>query len=162
MIGALVLSIVSILAAADAIGVSGGVSSEGVRSDLVKATTDQALRSIKNADESGADVSGLIDRFNVAIDLQQQAEKNDFTACNSYDACLIQSNDMLLAIVDDASSLRNQATANKEAANVMTFTVYLPVSSFVLSVLLVVMHRLWKSRRVKKFQEMDIHQRSVS
>jgi len=162
MIGALVLSIVSILAAADAIGVSGGVSSEGVRSDLVKATTDQALRSIKNADESGADVSGLIDRFNVAIDLQQQAEKNDSTACNSYDACLIQSNDMLLAIVDDASSLRNQATANKEAANVMTFTVYLPVSSFVLSVLLVVMHRLWKSRRVKKFQEMDIHQRSVS
>jgi len=162
MIGALVLSIVSILAAADAIGVSGGVSSEGVRSDLVKATTDQALRSIKNADESGADVSGLIDRFNVAIDLQQQAEKNDFTACNSYDACLIQSNDMLLAIVDDASSLRNQATANKEAANVMTFTVYLPVSSFVLSVLLVVMHRLWKSRRVKKFQEMDIHQKSVS
>lgn len=162
MIGALVLSIVSILAAADAIGVSGGVSSEGVRSDLVKATTDQALRSIKNADESGADVSGLIDRFNVAIDLQQQAEKNDFTACNSYDACLIQSNDMLLAIVDDASSLRNQATANKEAANVMTFTVYLPVSSFVLSVLLVVMHRLWKSRRVKKFQEMDIHQKKVS
>jgi len=162
MIGALVLSIVSILAAADAIGVSGGVSSEGVRSDLVKATTDQALRSIKNADESGADVSGLIDRFNVAIDLQQQAEKNDFTACNSYDACLIQSNDMLLAIVDDASSLRNQATANKEAANVITFTVYLPVSSFVLSVLLVVMHRLWKSRRVKKFQEMDIHQKSVS
>lgn len=162
MIGALVLSIVSILAAADAIGVSGGVSSEGVRSDLVKATTDQALRSIKNADESGADVSGLIDRFNVAIDLQQQAEKNDLTACNSYDACLIQSNDMLLAIVDDASSLRNQATANKEAANVMTFTVYLPVSSFVLSVLLVVMHRLWKSRRVKKFQEMDIHQKSVN
>ena len=57
--------------------------------------------------------------------------------------------------------LGNQATARSEQANVMTFTVYVPLGSFVAWILIVIVYRAWQSRRAKRYQGMDIHQRSV-
>lgn len=128
-------------------------------SDFVAATTDQALKSIKSAEIAGADITDLVARFNMVLDLQRQAERGTFTSCPSYDECIVQANDMMLEIVQDASTLANEATAKSEQANVMMFTVYVPVGSFIASVVIVVLFRAWQARRAKRYQEMDIHQR---
>lgn len=137
-----------------------GAQGDNSGSDFVTATSEQALKSIKSAEAAGADVSDVIARFNIALDLQRQAERGTFTSCPSYDECIVQANDMMLAIVDDSSSLANQATAKNQQANVMMFTVYVPFGSFGASVLIVVVYRAWQHRRSERYQEMDIHQKS--
>jgi hypothetical protein len=117
------------------------------------------MRSIRAAEASGADVSHLTERFNTALDFQRQATDNAFTSCSGRDECIIQANNMLLSIVDESSGIRSEATAGKEAADMLTFTVYVPVSSFVVSVAIVVLYSSWKSRRAKKFEALEIHQK---
>ncbi len=155
----IVLLLVSLVLAL--VVMAGGLPSVDASSDFVKATTNQALKSVKSAEVAGADVSLLVERFNVAIDLQHQAESSNYTDCTSADDCIIQSNDMMLAIIEDASELGNQATAKNEQRNIMTFTLYLPLGSFAASVAIVASYRAWKSRRNKRYQMMDIHQRRV-
>ena len=137
------------------------VTGDTSSSDFVAATSNQALKSIKSAEVAGADVSDLVARFNSALDLQKQAEKGTYVTCPSYDQCVIASNDMMLAIVEDATAVGQQAAARNEQANVMTFTVYVPLGSFAVSILIVVIYRAWQSRRAKSYQEMDVHQRSA-
>jgi hypothetical protein len=69
---------------------------------------------------------------------------------------------MMLSIVEDATYLSTEATAKKEQANVMTFTVYVPLGSFAASLLIVVAYRAWQNRRIKRYQGMDVHQRRSS
>ena len=159
MLTALLFFIVNSILAGN-VTLAGDAQQPGTGSDFVMATADQALKSINSAEAAGADVTELVARFNVAIDLQQQAERATYTSCSSYDVCIIQANNMMLSVVEDASILANQAVAKREQANVMTFTVYVPVGSFVTSVVIVVLYRAWQSRRSKRYQEMDIHQRT--
>lgn len=128
-------------------------------SDFVEASTDQALRSIRTAQEAGADVSELVNRLDVALDLQRQAERTSYVNCPSYNDCVLRANDMLLSVVHDASMLGNQAIAKREQAIVMTFTIYLPVLSFVVSIAIIVLHNAAKSRKIRKFENLDIRQR---
>jgi hypothetical protein len=124
-------------------------------------TTNQALQNIRNAEAAGADVSDLVARFNSAVQLQDQATSGRFVDCKSYDECIINSNNILLSVVEDSSSLANKTTADNDQANMMTFAVYVPVASFVLSLAIVVMFKLWKTRRAKRYQGMDIHRTGV-
>lgn len=153
IIGYLLLIVYTVLAGAN--------TADNVGSDFVIATTNQALKSIKNAEASGADVSALVQRFNIAIDLQEQAERGVYKSCSSYNDCIVQSNSMMLSIVEDSSLMGNQLTARMEQSNAMTFTVYVPLGSFALSVAIVLIYRAWMSRRSKRYQGMDIHQRSA-
>ena len=153
--------IVTILVLAGGFSLASAQAPDMAGSDFVMATSNQALKSIKSAEAAGADVSNLIDRFNVALDLQRQAERGDYSTCATYDGCIIEANNMMLTIVEEATVLGNQATARSEQANVMIFTVYVPLGSFVASILIVVVYREWQSRRAKRYQGMDIHQRSV-
>jgi hypothetical protein len=137
------------------------ISASGDPSESVEATADQALRSIKTAELSGADVSGLIDRFNAAIELQEQAENDLYENCPSHNDCATQANDILLSIVDDAASLGSQAAAKKEQPTMMLFTIYVPVSSFIASVAIVGSYRAWKSWRARRFEKMNINERKV-
>ena len=158
MITALLFFIVNSILAGN-VTLAGDAQQAGTGSDFVMATADQALKSINSAEAAGADVTELVGRFNVAIDLQRQAERATYTSCGSYDVCIVQANNMMLSVVEDASILANQAVAKREQANVMTFTVYVPIGSFVTSIAVVVLYRAWQSRRSKRYQEMDIHQR---
>jgi hypothetical protein len=153
------VTLLVVLAAAG--GIIGAGSVSGDPSDFIGATTNQALRSIRNADESGADVSRLIDRFNAAIELQEQAENGRYKDCPSYNECVLKANDMLLSIVDEASSLSTQVTGKKEQASVIMFTVYIPIASFIGSVSIVVGYRAWKSWRARRFEKLEIHERSA-
>jgi hypothetical protein len=159
MITAILFFIVNSILAGN-LTLAGDAQQAGTGSDFVMATADQALKSINSAEAAGADVTELVARFNVAIDLQRQAERATYTSCSSYDVCIVQANNMMLSVVEDASILANQAVAKREQANVMTFTVYVPIGSFVISIVIVVLYRAWQSRRSKRYQEMDIHQRS--
>jgi hypothetical protein len=159
MITAILFFIVNSILAGN-VTLAGDAQQAGTGSDFVMATADQALKSINSAEAAGADVTELVARFNVAVDLQRQAERAAYTSCGSYDVCIVQANNMMLSVVEDASILANQAVAKREQANVMTFTVYVPVGSFVTSIVIVVLYRAWQSRRSKRYQEMDIHQRS--
>jgi hypothetical protein len=127
-------------------------------SAFLSASTDQALRSIKNAEASGVDTDPLIEKFNVAMDLVAQAEYEEYISCPSYDECVLQANTILLSIVDRASSSSNQASARNEQLNTMTFTVYLPAISFVISIVVLVTYRTWKSRKLKRFQTLNIQE----
>ena len=154
-LGYLLLIVYTVLAGAD------NSPADDVGSDFVIATTNQALKSIKTAEAADADVSGLVDRFNVAIDLQEQAQRGVYQSCSSYNECIVQSNSMMLSIVEDSSLMGNQLTARMEQSNAMTFTVYIPLGSFAISVAIVLTYRAWESRRSKRYQGMDIHQRSA-
>lgn len=152
------LFVVTIILAGNAMSVT-ALATDGTGSDFVVATTNQALRSIKSAEAAGADVSDLVARFDIAIDLQQQAENGSYKDCPSYNECIVRSNDMLLSIVEDATTLGNQATSRNEQWKLMMFTVYVPLGSFVLSLAIVLFYRAWQNRRSKAYQEMDIHAR---
>lgn len=127
-------------------------------SAFLSASTDQALRSIKNAEVSGVDTDPLIEKFNVAMDLVAQAEYEEYNSCPSDDECVLQANTILLSIVDQASSSSNQASARNEQLNTMIFTVYLPAISFVISLVILVTYRTWKSRKLKRFQTLNIEE----
>jgi hypothetical protein len=161
MISSIFLIIASAVLSAS-VTIANAQTGDNVGSDFVMATSNQALKSIKSAEAAGADVSELVIRFNVALDLQRQAERDNYDSCTSYDQCIINANDMMLAIVEEATLLGKQATAKNEQANVMTFTVYVPLGSFAASILIVSLYRAWQSRRAKSYQGMDIHQRSAS
>ncbi len=160
LIRTVVLVTVSLIIVSSFLGTRAHAQTDGLRSDFVEATTAQAIRSIKNAEQAGADVAYLVEKFNVAIDLLQKAENNNYSTCPSHDECVIQANEILLSIVDEASLLANQATARNEQFVVLMFTVYVPVASFLLSVAIVVIYRAWKDRRIKRFQTMNIRQKS--
>ena len=159
--GFLLLIVYTVIGGADITTTTGNSPADNVGSEFVIATTNQALKSIKNAEASNADVSDLVERFNAAIDLQEQAERGVYESCPSYNECIVQSNSMMLTIVEDSSLLGNQLTARIEQSNAMTFSVYVPVGSFALSVVIVLTYRAWISRRSKRYQAMDIHQRSA-
>jgi hypothetical protein len=160
MISGILMLVVSAVLGGD-ITLASVITGDTAGSDFVTATSNQALKSIKSAEAAGAYVSDLVARFNVALDLQKQAEMGNYLTCPSYDQCIITSNNMMLAIVEDATLVGNQATARNEQANVMTFTVFVPLGSFAASILIVIIYRAWQSRRAKSYQEMDVHQRSA-
>jgi len=159
MLSELAMILVTLTVGSSVTSIDGDALATGDSRELVEATADQALRSIRAAEASGADVSSLTERFNAALGLQQQATDNAFTSCSGHDECIIQANDMLLSIVDESSAIRSDATAGKEAANMLTFTVYVPVSSFIVSVAIVVLYNSWKSRRARKFEALVIHEK---
>lgn len=129
--------------------------------NILAATTSQALRNIQSAEAAGADVSDLVTRFNSALELQDQAASGRFVDCQSYDECIIESNNILLSVVEDSSSLAIKTTAESEQAKLMMFAVYAPVGSFIVSVAVVAIFRMWQSRRARRYQEMDIHRTGV-
>ncbi len=159
MLFGLVMILASLSVGSNVAGIGGDALATGDSRELVEATADQALRSIRAAEASGADVSHLTERFNTALDFQRQATDNASASCSGPDECVIQANDMLLSIVDESSAIRSEATAGKEAADILTFTVYVPVSSFVVSIAIVALYKSWKSRRAKKFEALEIHQK---
>jgi hypothetical protein len=159
MLSGLMMILATLAVGSNVTGIYGDAFATGDSSELVEATADQALRSIRAAEASGADVSHLTERFNTALDFQRQATDSAFTSCSGRDECIIQANDMLLSIVDESSAIRSEAAAGKEAADTLTFTAYVPVSSFVVSVAIVVLYRSWKSRRAKKFEALEIRQK---
>ena len=161
MIPGIFVLVISAVLAGD-VTLASVITGDTAGSDFVTATSNQALKSIKSAEAAGADVSDLVARFNVALDLQKEAELGNYVSCPSYDQCIVASNNMMLAIVEDATNVGNQATARNEQANVMTFTVYVPLGSFVASLLIVITYRAWQSRRAKSYQGMDVHQRSAN
>lgn len=162
MLSGLVMILASLAVGSNVTGIDGDSLATGDSRELLEATADQALRSIRAAEASGADVSHLTERFNTALDFQRQATDNAFTSCSGPDECVIQANDMLLSIVDESSAIRSEASAGQEAADILTFTVYVPVLSFVVSVAMVVFYNSWKSRRAKKFEELEIHQKGLN
>jgi hypothetical protein len=161
MIPAIFMLVVSAVLAGD-ITLASVITGDTAGADFVTATSNQALKSIKSAEAAGADVSDLVARFNVALGLQKEAERGNYVSCSSYDQCIVASNSMMLAIVEDATLVGNQATARNEQANVMTFTLFVPLGSFGASILIVIIYKSWQSRRAKSYQEMDVHQRSAN
>ncbi|HEY7734709.1 MAG TPA: hypothetical protein VIB07_07955 [Nitrososphaera sp.] len=161
MLFELVMIFATLAVGSNATGIDGALAT-GDSIGLVEATADQALRSIRAAEASGADVSHLTEKFNTALDFQRQAKENTFTSCSGPDECVIQANDLLLSIVDESSSIRSAAAAGREAADILTFTVYVPLSSFIVSVATILLYSMWKSRRTKKFEALEIHQKGSS
>ena len=77
--------------------------------DLFHTSADLALKTIHEAESEGANVSELVENFNEALNLMDQAKKSKFDTCGSYEDCNQQAITILLKITNDGHVLKEQA-----------------------------------------------------
>jgi len=127
--------------------------------NLISISTDLALKSMKDAQLAGADVSELVGSFNVALDLIEQANKSKFESCSSYEDCNEKAGKLFVKIANDAHLLKEQAEAASTFQRLMNLSVYAPVTAFVTSVIGYSSFKAWKSRQIKRLLEMEIREK---
>jgi len=117
-----------------------------------------ALDGIQQAEASGAEVSELINRFNNAMDLLEQAETSDFRSCNSYDECIQSADKMFVDIANDAA-MSKQQTENLKNEEVASSVLYAIIVAFVISFLALSLYRLGKQYQMQRFLDMEIREK---
>lgn len=135
------------------------ISAEQDDMSLTNTSADITLKSIKQAEIAGADVSDLVKRFNYALDLLQQAEISDFRSCASYSDCIQKANTTFISITHDSELLREQAQETSDYQRIMSFALYAPLGAFTASIAGLYSFKIWKSYQVKKFLDMEIREK---
>ena len=123
--------------------------------NIINTSADAALKSIKEAQFAGADVSDLIRSFNMALDLIDQAEKSQFDSCVSYDDCNAKAAKIFGMITNNAHLMKEQAVAASIFQRVVNLSVYAPVSAFITSFAGYGLFRVWKAHQLSKLLEID-------
>ena len=125
-------------------------------SNLVATSADLALESMNEAQFAGADVSGLVDRFNLALNLTYQADNDSFSSCKSDDDCNDKAVTIFVKLIDDADLLKEQASAASTFQKLINSSIYAPVASFVISLAGYWAFKRWTSLRNERFLAMEI------
>ncbi len=125
-------------------------------SNLVATSAELALESINKAQVAGADVSHLVDRYNLALNLTDQADNGSFHSCNSSEDCNEQAVTIFVKLLDDADLLKEQAIVASSFQKLMNVSIYAPITSFVTSIIGYWSFKRWKSHRNERFLEMEI------
>jgi len=121
-------------------------------------SAELALKSIKEAEAAGADVSGLVRSFNEALDLIQRAERTDSIICSSED-CVVKSVHEFTMIVHKAYSLKEKAQAQSEITKFVNMGIYAPFGAFAASIIIFYSHNAWKSSQLKRLLNMYISEK---
>jgi hypothetical protein len=125
-------------------------------SNLVATSAELALESINEAQFAGADVYGLVDRYNLALNLTDQADNGSFSSCSSHDDCNEKAVTIFVTLIDDADLLKEQARTASALQKLMNVSIYAPVTSFVTALVGYWSFKTWKSRRNERFLAMEI------
>jgi len=125
-------------------------------SNLINASPELAVESIKDAQIAGADVSDLVSSFNIALDLIDQATKSNFNSCSSYEDCNEKAMQIFVAITNDAHLMKEQAEVASTFQKSVNLGVYAPITAFIVAVIGYLSFKEWKSRQVKRLLEMEI------
>ena len=125
--------------------------------DEMSSKINSALGAIHDAEDSGADVSTLVDQFNIAIDQLRSAEGPDYGSCGSYEHCVDNANQIFASIVNDAKELGQNAEM-KHYENVLKMLIYAVIIAFALSSLGVYLYGRYRSSELRRFLEMEVRE----
>src|SRR5215210_8682391 len=107
-------------------------------------SADLALKSIQDAERTGADISILTEKFNKALGLIEQANTSNYVTCFGYDNCLDSANTIFNSISKDSVLLKDEANRLSGYKNVIVMGIYLPLIAFFLLLLIFYLYRTWK------------------
>lgn len=128
-------------------------------SNLISASPELVVESIKDAQIAGAEVSDLVSSFNIALDLIEQADKSNFNSCSSYEDCNEKALQIFVKVTNDAHLMKEQAEAASTLQKSVNLSVYAPIAAFIVAVIGYLSFKEWKSRQVKRLLEMEIEKK---
>ena len=123
-------------------------------------SADLALTGIQDAERNGAEISPLVERFNTALGLIEQANTSKYTTCFGYDNCLDSATTIFNSISKDSVILKDEANRMSGYMNVIVMGIYLPLISFFSLLFIFYLYKAWKSFQKDKFLNMQIKERS--
>jgi hypothetical protein len=136
--------------------VDGTMINEGTK---LTPSVDSVIKSIEEAELAGGDVSSLVSNFNTALDMLDQSDKSTFTSCDSHNDCNTRASEIFMRIINDANSLKEQASTAMSLQKLMNLAIYAPITAFVTSIVGFYSFKAWKSHQVKKFLAMEIRKK---
>jgi len=125
----------------------------------VTTSLDSVIMSIRDAELAGADVSDLTNRFNIALNLKEQADKSTFNSCSSREDCIERANIKLVKIIKDAELLKEHTKVESEFQTLIGFTIYAPLTAFATSIVGYCSFKGWRSYQVKRYLAMEIRKK---
>jgi hypothetical protein len=112
----------------------------------------KAVKEIRIAYAHGRDVSSLIERFNIGLDLLQQEKMGQFNTCTDSNDCHQKAIKEFASVSSEAMRLGNMAEQESSVQKTIYFAVYVPLGAFVGSFLIVLTQKILKTIEMKKFQ----------
>lgn len=122
-------------------------------------SADLALRDIRDAERNGAEISPLIEKFNTALGLIEQANTSKYVTCFGYDNCLDNATTIFNSISKDSDILKGEANRISGYTNVIVMGIYLPLFTFFSLLFIFYLYKSWKSFQKDKFLNMQIKER---
>jgi hypothetical protein len=122
-------------------------------------SADLALSGIQDAERNGAEVSPLIEKFNTALGLIEQANTSNYFTCFGYDDCLDSAVTIFNSISKDSTILKDEANRLSSYKNVTVMGIYLPLIAFFSLLFIFYLYHSWKSFQKDKFLNMQIKER---
>jgi hypothetical protein len=111
-----------------------------------------AVKEISVAYAHGADVSSIVERFNIGLDLLQQEEMGQFNTCTDGNDCHQKAIKEFAFVSSEAMRLGNMAEQESTVQKMIYFAVYVPLGAFVGSFLIVLTQKILRTIEIKKFQ----------
>ncbi|MDQ3562338.1 MAG: hypothetical protein M3382_05005 [Thermoproteota archaeon] len=123
-------------------------------------SADLALRDIQDAERNGAEISPLIEKFNTALALIEQANTSKYVTCFGYDNCLDNATAIFNSISKDSDILEGEANRISGYMNVIVMGICLPLISFFSLLFIFYLYKTWRSFQKDRFLNMQIKERS--
>ena len=123
-------------------------------------SADLALSGIRDAERNGAEISPLIEKFNTALGLIEQANTSKYATCFGYDNCLDNATTIFNSISKDSVILKDEANRLSGYKNLIVMAIYLPLIAFLSLLFIFYLYKTWKSFQKDKFLNMQIKERS--
>jgi hypothetical protein len=111
-----------------------------------------AVKEIRIAYAHGADVSSIVERFNIALDLLEQEKMGQFNTCTDGNDCHQKAIKEFAFVSSEAMRLGNMAEQESSVQKAIYFAVYVPLGAFVGSFLIVFTQKILRTIETKKFQ----------
>jgi hypothetical protein len=122
-------------------------------------SADLALSGIQDAEHNGAEISPLIEKFNTALGLIEQANTSKYATCFGYDNCLDSATTIFNSISKDSVILKDEANRLSDYKNLIVMGICLPMIAFFSLLFIFYLYMTWKSFQKDKFLNMQIKER---
>jgi hypothetical protein len=122
-------------------------------------SADLALSGIQDAERNGAEISPLIEKFNTALGLIEQANTSKYATCFGYDNCLDSATTIFNSISKDSVILKDEANRLSDYKNLIVMGICLPLIAFFSLLFIFYLYKTWKSFQKDKFLNMQIKER---
>ena len=120
--------------------------------ETIQDQMSKAVKEIRIAYAHGADVSSLIERFNIGLDLLEQEKMGQFNRCTDGNDCHQKAIKEFTFVSSEAIRLANMVEQESSVQEAIYFAVYVPLGAFVGSFLIVLTQKILRTIEIKKFQ----------